>query len=172
MNINPKLFILPSNEVSKYGLENLTYGSLTIKGINLLVKTIKKYKCNNIYGFDIGCGDGELIYQINKLIPESKWEGVEISDHRINCQERDVHIWQGDILDENLREYNVIHVDNLCFDDVLENKLEEKVIREFNGLYITYRKPINNYFIKNSIFLESVDTETTWDSHIIHYYFI
>ena len=90
MIINPELFILPSSEIKLYGQDNLIYGSLTKKGLNTIIKYIQKYNNNNIYGFDLGCGDGELIYNLEKLLPESKWEGVEISQHRISLQKKDV----------------------------------------------------------------------------------
>ena len=87
----------------------------------------------DINGIDLGCGDGELIYHLGKLLSGSKWDGVEISEHRVNLQKHDVNIWQGDLLEENYRNYNVIHVDNLCFDDELSHKLEEnKIYRNCN----------------------------------------
>jgi len=172
MILNSKLFILPPNEIKTIGITNLTYGSLTNKGIRTTVNTIKKYINNNIYGFDLGCGDGELIYHLQNLLENSKWEGVEISEHRVSNQVRDVSIWQGDMLDENFRIYNVIHADNLCLDDLIAEKLENKIINEFKGVYITYRKPELNKFLKKAIYLDTVLTETTWTLHTIHYYLI
>jgi hypothetical protein len=167
MQIKKELFNLPSSEIKLYGKQNLIYGSLTKKGINNLAKLINKYMMNlykkqDIYGIDLGCGDGELIYQFGKLIPESKWEGVEISQHRVDLVKHDINIWQGDMLEENLRNYNVIHVDNLCFDDELSNKLEQKIINEFNGLLITYKEPINENFLSKVQLLESVTMEASW----------
>ena len=173
MILNTKLFILPQNEIKLIGTGNLTYGSLTTKGVNTMVKTINKYnKKNSIYGLDLGCGDGELIYHLEKLLPDSRWEGVEISDHRINSQTRDVCIWQGDMLDENFRIYNILHADNLCLDDNIAEQLEKKIINEFKGIYITYRKPEYDKFLKKAKYLDTVLTETTWTNHPIHYYLI
>lgn len=173
MILNSKLFILPPNEIKSIGIGNLTYGSLTTKGTNTMVKTINKYlKKNSIYGLDLGCGDGELIYHLEKLLPNSKWEGVEISEHRINSQTRDVCIWQGDMLDENFRIYNILHADNLCLDDNIAEKLERKITNEFKGIYITYRKPEYDKFLKKAKYLDTVLTETTWTNHPIHFYLI
>jgi tRNA G46 methylase TrmB len=172
MILNHKLFILPSNEIKSIGLNNLTYGSLTDKGIKTVVNTINKYIKNTIYVFDLGCGDGELIYHLEKLLPNSNWEGVEISEHRVNNQVRDVCIWQGDMLEENLRIYNVIHADNLCLDDDIAEKLEKKIINEFQGIYITYRKPEYKQFLQKAVYLDTVLTETTWTNHPIYYYLI
>jgi len=170
MLLNPALFILPHNEITNYGQENLTYGSLTKKGLNTIIKCLHKYNIKNIYGFDLGCGDGELIYNLEQLLPESKWEGVEISHHRVSLQTKDVNIWQGDMLSENFRVYNVLHADNLCLDNLTLDKLEEKISREFLGIYITYKYPENLKFLKKAIFLETVLTETTWTTHPIHFY--
>jgi hypothetical protein len=172
MILNSKLFILPPDEIKNIGLNNLTYGSLTNKGIRTTVNILKKYMTNNIYGFDLGCGDGELIYHLENLLEDSKWEGVEISDHRVLNQVRDVSIWQGDMLDENFRIYNVLHADNLCLDDSVAEKLENKIINEFKGIYITYRKPELDRFLRKAIYLDTVLTETTWTLHPIHYYLI
>ena len=171
MILNSKLFILPSNEIKTIGLCNLTYGSLTNKGIKTMVNTLNKY-IDNIYGLDLGCGDGELIYHLENLLPNSKWEGVEISEYRVLHQSRDVCIWQGDMLNENFRIYNVLHADNLCLDDNIAEKLEEKIVNEFKGIYITYRKPEYNKFLKKAIFLDTVLTETTCTIHPIHYYLL
>ena len=172
MILNSKLFTLPHDEIKLFGLSNLTYGSLTVKGLKTTIKTINKYMKYDIYGFDLGCGDGELIYHLQNLMTNSKWEGVEISHHRVSNQVRDVLIWQGDMLDENFRIYNVIHADNLCLDDQIAEKLERKLINEFEGLYITYRKPEYPEFLKQAKYLETILTETTWTNHPIYYYII
>ena len=170
MIINPKLYVLPQNEIKSIGIINLIYGSLTNKGVYTMCKVIKKYIKYNIYGLDLGCGDGELLYHLEKLLPESIWEGVEISHHRVSLQIKDVNIWQGDMLFENFRPYNILHADNLCLDDITLDKLEEKIVREFSGIYITYKYPENIKFLKKAIFLETIMTETTWTIHPIHFF--
>ena len=51
MILNSKLFILPSDEIKTIGLCNLTYGSLTNKGIKTTVNTLNKYIDNIIFLF-------------------------------------------------------------------------------------------------------------------------
>jgi hypothetical protein len=166
--LNPQLFVLPAWEIKTVGNQNLTYGSLSNKGLITMAKTIEKYhKGAEIKGFDLGCGDGELIYHLQNSIKDSTWEGVEISEHRVNSQMRDVTIWQGNMLDENLRPYNVLHADNLCLDDITAEKLERKIALEFSGLYITYRTPECVDFIKIAERLDTVVMETTWTNHPI-----
>jgi len=123
-----------------------------------------------IYGLDLGCGDGELIFHLSRAIPDSQWEGVEISGHRVSAQQRDVCIWEGDMLEENLRSYNVLHADNLCLEDSIAERLELKIIREFRGIYISYRKAESIEFLKLSTHLGTIVTETTWTNHPIHFY--
>jgi hypothetical protein len=172
--LNPLLFILPDSEIHEVGLQNLTYGSLTRRGVATMAKTLGEVfplDKGEIFGLDLGCGDGELIYHL-KEIPGSVWEGVEISEHRVSAQTRDVSIWQGDMLQENFRHYNVLHADNLCLEDSVAAALEEKIVREFSGIYISYRKPESVNFLKAAIYLKTVPTETTWTTHGIHYYLL
>ena len=174
IELNPILFDLPHDEVKRYGLQALTYGSLTEKGLKTLIKHLGLY-VNQVDGFDLGCGDGELIYHLQTQMPGSKWEGVEISEHRVLQQKRDVQIWQGDMLKESYKPYNVLHADNLCLDDYTADILEQKIINEFSGVYMTYRTPQNLKFLKKAKFLESVLTETTWcpnGHHPIHFYYL
>jgi tRNA G46 methylase TrmB len=135
-----------------------------------MANAIKSLLPDPIYGFDLGCGDGELIYHLAKALPESTWEGVEISDWRVSAATRPVTIWAGDMLVENYRPYNVLHADNLCLEDHIAERLEEKIVREFRGLYITYRTPGNMKFLKAAKYLKTVDIETTWTTHPIKFY--
>ena len=163
-----KLFVLPHEEIAKYGHAALTYGSLTKKGITSLIDTIKDF-VPEVYGLDLGCGDGELIWHLQNF---GIWEGVEISEHRVNLQTRDVVIWQGDFLKESFRPYNVLHADNLCLEDSVAEALEIKIAREFTGLYITYRTPESMEFLKMARHLRTVPTETTWTVHPIQYWLL
>ena len=163
------LFVLPQHEIAKYGEAALTYGSLTKKGIKSLIENIKDF-VPEVYGFDLGCGDGELIWHLN--LQGAHWEGVEISEHRVSLQRRDVVIWQGDFLKESFRPYNVLHADNLCLEDSVAEALEIKIAREFTGLYITYRTPEAMEFLKVARHLRTVATETTWTVHPIQYWLL
>ena len=170
MLLNKALFDLPPNEIHRYGLANLTYGSLTTKGLHTLKHTLEPLIKTTIYGLDLGCGDGELIYHLQRALPESIWEGVEISGHRVAQCNREVNIWEGDMLQENLRPYNVLHADNLCLDDTIAEELEQKIALEFTGIYITYRQPQSRCFFKRASYIKTVQTQTPWTNHPIHYY--
>jgi hypothetical protein len=166
--LNEKLFYPPYSEIKEYGQDNLIYGSLTQNGIESLVKYIEKYIPGYIYGMDLGCGDGELLYHLQTLLPNSTWEGVEISEHRISMKVRDVCIWQGDMLLENYKPYTIIHADNLCLTPLILDKLEEKLSIEFSGLYISYVYPKNINLLRKIIFLDKIQLEATWGIHSVY----
>ncbi len=170
MQCNPALFVLDPAEL-KYGVENLIYGSLTTRGMRTLSHHIRKqYDPETIQGMDLGCGDGELMYHLQNELPGSQWWGVEICGSRVEKQHRPVFIWEGDMLTESFRDYNVLHADNLCLEEPIAEQLEAKVAREFQGLYITYRKPTTPMFFRNASLLESVPMEATWGVHVVHLY--
>jgi hypothetical protein len=171
MMMNPKLFVLPHDEMRMVGAEALTYGSLTAKGLATVAQTLRRFvQPHTIQGFDLGCGDGELLWHLAAELEGSTWSGVEISHQRVNLQTRDVAIWQGDMLEESLHGYNVLHADNLCLDEGTADALEKKIANEFQGIYITYRRPENMLFLRMAELLASVETETTWSSCVIHFY--
>lgn len=173
MMLNPRLFILPPAEIKACGLEALTYGSLNEKGLSSVVKNVKRFlHTDHIQGFDLGCGDGELIWHLGLALPGSAWSGVEISESRVDAQMRDVCIWQGDMLAENFKPYNLLHADNLCLDEGVADLLEKKVVDEFSGLYITYRKPKNLDFLRRATLLDYIKTETTWSTCLLYYYWV
>lgn len=171
MKCNPALFQVTHKEQEAWG-ENLIYGSLTSRGVATMVKTIRNIVGNsaNIEGLDLGCGDGELIYHLQNELPGSHWYGVEICASRVEKQSRPVFIWQGDMFEESLHSYNILHADNLCLEERLAERLEAKIAQEFRGLYITYRLPKEMTFLRRAIYLKSEPTETTWTTHTIHYY--
>jgi hypothetical protein len=169
--MNRRLFSLPVHEINTYGLENLIYGSLTEKGIGRLVDIIKMYsEGGHVYLFDLGCGDGWLIGEIERRIDGSVCEGVEISQHRVDLQKNNVSIWQGDMLEENFREYNWLHANNLCLEDSVADKLEKKIAGEFKGLYISYRKAQNIEFLRRANLLGGFDVDATWGIHTVYLY--
>ena len=173
MLLNPRLFVLPQAEIRACGSTALTYGSLTMKGVETVAKTVRQYmepQC--IEGLDLGCGDGELIWHLGQSLDGSTWAGVEISEHRVDAQIRDVCIWQGDMLAESFKPYTLLHADNLCLDESVADQLEQKIADEFEGLYITYRRPINMAFLKNAVLLETVETETSWSTCNLMFYWI
>ena len=171
MQLNPALFTLSHAELAQHGTANLTYGSLTTKGMETLATVLRSYiPPPAIEGLDLGCGDGELIYHLAQTLEGSQWYGVELCESRVAKQSRPVFIWQGDMLEEPLHSYNVLHADNLCLEDAVAERLETKIAHEFRGIYVTYRTPTAFAFLQKAVYLDTVPTETTWTVHPVHLY--
>ena len=138
-----QLYDLPPDEVAAIGESNHIYGTLTAKGLQTTADSIKQFfgEAEAIVGCDVGCGDGELIYHLSRLLTGSTWSGFEISAQRVDmcCWHEHVNVWQGDCLKEHYGDFNVLHINDLMFDDDLAMQLEAKVAREFTGLLIAYR---------------------------------
>ncbi len=138
-----QLYELPPIEVAAIGESNHIYGTLTSKGLQTTADAVTEFFGNPeaIVGCDVGCGDGELIYHLSRLLAGSAWSGFEISAQRVDmcCWHEHVTVWQGDCLKEHYADFNVLHINDLMFDDDLAMQLEAKVAREFSGLLITYR---------------------------------
>jgi hypothetical protein len=138
-----QLYELPPDEVSAIGESNHIYGTLTSKGLQTTADAIKEFfgDAEAIVGCDVGCGDGELIFHLSRLLQGSRWSGFEISAQRVGmcCWHEHINVWQGDCLKEHYGEFNVLHINDLMFDDDLAIQLEAKVAREFSGLLIAYR---------------------------------
>jgi hypothetical protein len=138
-----QLYELPPDEVAAIGASNHIYGTLTPKGLQTTADAITEFfgEAEAIVGCDVGCGDGELIYHLSRLLAGSTWSGFEISAQRVSmcCWHEHVSVWQGDCLKEHYADFNVLHVNDLMFDDDLAMQLEAKVAREFSGLLIAYK---------------------------------
>ena len=175
--LNPSLFYLPASERRLYKRKNLTYGSLTMNGLNTLVNTINHINKHerDLSGvcFDLGCGDGELIYHLQNSLPGSIWHGVEISAYRVSLKNRDVSIWQGDMLKEDLKPYSILHAANVCWDTNLINSLNKKIALEFSGLFISYMEIVTPELLEVSRKITTVMTETSWTKNYpIHFYIV
>jgi hypothetical protein len=138
-----QLYELTPDEVAAIGASNCIYGTLTSKGLQTTADAITEFfgDADAIVGCDVGCGDGELIYHLSRLLAGSSWSGFEISAQRVSmcCWHEHVSVWQGDCLKERYADFNVLHVNDLMFDDDLAMQLETKVAREFSGLLIAYK---------------------------------
>lgn len=137
------LFKIPEEEIKKIGIENQIYGFATLYGLknisNIINNIMKKNKIEYLYGIDLGCGDGMTIDYFNKYVNNSNWIGIEMSTHRINLStyKNNNYIIEGDFLKYYLGDYNFIYLNNLAFDDILLEKIENKISIEFTGFIIT-----------------------------------
>lgn len=173
------LFTLPKDEIKLIGFENQIYGFPTNKGLKTLTKEIVNIKnqlsIDFINGVDLGCGNGALIDHFNKEIKDSNWIGIELSHTRIELSKykNDNLIIEGCLLQLDYNDYNFIYVNNLCFDEILNEKLENKIINEFNGLLLTTTKIENIRLIKDCNLIKKITSGTNWNkNHIFYLYLI
>jgi hypothetical protein len=171
------IFDIPIEEIHAIGYENQIYGyPLKIKsGLGKIADEINiiknKYKIKYIYGIDLGCGNGELIDYFNKTINNSYWIGVELSNYRIhisNYKNTNVII-EGNMLDLCYTDYNFLYINNLCFDDMLCEKLENKIVIEFSGHIITTKKFECQKLLKNISLIHTFPADTNWQKGYIFY---
>jgi hypothetical protein len=169
------IFIIPEEEINKIGMENQIYGYIKKSGLKNICKEINyliKYnKIKYIYGIDLGCGDGDAINYFNSNITNSEWIGIELSAYRISLSVNPDIIIEGDLLDLSYKMYNFIYVNNLVFDDVLSNKLETKIINEFNGIIIVTKYFENKNLTKYKI-NRTIKADTNWQKDYILYIYI
>ena len=169
------IFVLPNEEINIIGFENQIYGFPTdLKKLSdIIIKITKQHKINYIYGIDLGCGDGKTIDFFNKNIDKSKWIGIELSSYRINLSLNYSYIIEGNMLDIFYGDYNFIYVNNLCFDTILSEKLENKIYAEFKGYILTTTPFLLNKLNKNISLIESFPIDTNWQKkHIFYLWFI
>jgi hypothetical protein len=139
MILNSKLFDLPSYEIKSFGLVNLTYGSLTNKGLKTMVNTIKKYSYNNIYGLDLGCGDGGLL-QLLKESNVPSW-GYDLMPNNI---EHAVNVRGVDARFTNFISDDIEYADVAVMTETLEHMEDpHQVVRDLPSKYLIASSPYN-----------------------------
>ena len=140
-NIN-RIIKIPRNEVSifKSNNSNSTYGEITKKGVTQLLRQIPDRKYNKFC--DLGSGIGIVIYYMIDLRDNfSNYIGVELSEERhkqslilLNKKIRkcssNISMVQGNILDIDLRDIDVIYISNLCFNHEFNKILSQKIDNE------------------------------------------
>jgi len=170
------IFVIPQEEIIKIGKENQTYGYPTTIGLQTLTKEInnitKYHKFKYIYGIDLGCGDGQTINYFNKYIQNSEWIGVELSAYRISLSINSDIIIEGNLLELDYQNYNFIYVNNLAFDDLLCDKLENKLLIEFIGIVFTTKPFSNNKLIKHAKNIKNVKVDTNWQKNHLFYFYL
>lgn len=169
------IFFIPKHEIDLIGFENQLYGFPLKTGLVNLVEFInsvlKKYKIKYVYGIDLGCGDGDVINYFNKYIINSEWIGIELSEYRINLSKCKDIIIEGNLLDICYGDYNFIYVNNLCFDDELEENMENKIYAEFTGFILTTNKIKLDKLLKKVTFVKMIEIDTNWQKNHIFYLF-
>ena len=174
--MNKNIFVIPKEEIIKIGEENQIYGYVVKTGLKLLANEInnitKYYKIKYIYGIDLGCGDGQTIDYFNKLVPNSEWSGIELSNYRISMALNPDLIIEGNLLDLSYNNYNFIYINNLAFDDELCIKIEIKLLNEFRGIVLVSNPFQYRKLTSNSKIIKTIKADTNWQKNHIFYFYL
>ena len=171
------IFNIPESEIKLIGGTSHIYGFPTNKGMKKLNEEIinvqQKFKIESIYGIDLGCGDGKVIDFFNKNQSNSNWEGIELSETRIDqsIYKNDNNIISGNLLDLNYSSYNFIYSNNVCFEDELCDKLETKILQEFSGYFIFLKKITNYELYRKAHLIKDYIFETNWNKKQPFYFY-
>ena len=154
-----------------------TYGTITDKGIKLLIKHLKIN--NNDIFLDAGCGKGNVVRYFSQNTPIKKSIGIEYLKERydeaikntknINSK-KEIKIINGNMYDkenENLfLEATIIFTCSTCFKDELLNHITDLCSKNKKLKYfITQKKLFNN----NLKFLKTIVTSCSWNDKCEHH---
>ncbi len=133
---------LDKNERTIMENKNLstTYGELTLKGLKTIMKNINTK--DKIFA-DLGSGAGNVIINAITYYPSLKAGiGIEFSTHRhkialhnkqkIKNKEinKKIKFYNNDFLRKSFKNFDIIYISNLCFNDYLNSKLADKLNKE------------------------------------------
>jgi hypothetical protein len=191
------IFDIPPGEIERMGLENSIYGFPLQKSVerlgDILISLLPRFQIRHPVGIDLGCGDGAVSRVLHKKMG-CRWDGVELSAHRLDLAPDDagvastadadadegagsgesmVDLFEGDLLELSYKPYNLIYCNNVCFDEELTRKLELKILAEFTGLYVSFKKVVDLQLLRGSVLVESLEIQTNWvNDHVIHVYYV
>jgi len=158
-NIEPTIYKVDNQNKS------LIYGETNYK--DLLIIFDKLYSIYNINTMiDIGSGCGNLLIYLASKFHDIYFEGIEIQKNRYdksidNIMKHDLDnicIYHDSFINTYLGNYDLLFCCNTIFCDEDNDKLYNKIINEFSGIFIlfTMHPKILNYFI------EKTTINTSW----------
>jgi len=121
-----------------------TYGEMTLKGIEQLVKLFEKsqpiqtYPINQQTFYDLGSGLGKNVMMVASLVPGIKSKGIELVKERHNKamiayhmlkhkSKTNIEFMCGSFFDYDIADAAWIFISNLCFTDEINKKLTEQL---------------------------------------------
>lgn len=152
-----------------------TYGEITQKGTNDLVKHFKSYFNSDTVFYDLGSGLGKMVLHIGIQYEIKKSIGIEYSEERhqgaIDLQKQyaskynNIQFYKGNFLTHNLSDATVVYVDNTC----LESKLMKKLYSKFpKNCLILYKKQFS-FLSKEVQNVEQNLIERTYNQKILRW---
>lgn len=171
-----------TNDTEKYTGHQITYGELTLEGLENIRTHLAKHniKYNNF--IDIGCGKGRAVLYMSGFDNIKKSVGIELVSERAN-HAKDVitkmndkykhflssaNIIEGDFTKQNYSEIFdkdallFIWISNLCFSKEINAKILTKIQQEFGNRFViccSQELPHNDSLKK--IFVEPI--KMSWD---------
>ena len=143
-----------------------TYGEMTLKGIEQLVKLFEKTQPINTYSnnqqtfYDLGSGIGKNVMMVASLVPGIKSKGIELVKERHNKAMIAYHVLKhkskenieficGSFFDYNISDAAWIFISNLCFTDEINKKLTEQLenqVKQNTLIACSVELPTNDAF--------------------------
>ena len=93
-------------------VKNLSWGYLYLARLNRVVEIIRGWEFNSL--LDVGCGDGRLLHELHKAMPEKTLTGIDFSESPLRFARAfnpDLEFIRGDIADDRsliAKKYDVI----------------------------------------------------------------
>ena len=142
-----------------------TYGEMTLKGIELLVKLFEKsqpirtYPINQQTFYDLGSGLGKNVMMVASLVPGIKSKGIELVKERHNKamiaynalknkSKTNIEFICGSFFDYNVSDAAWIFISNLCFTDEINKKLTEQLenqVKQNTLIACSVELPVNTF---------------------------
>jgi len=147
-----------------------TYGELTRQG---MVEMLKGFETKNKTFIDLGSGLGKTpLYAVadNKfknavgveLAPERHEQAIKMRDKLPERIKPIVNYFKNDLLNFNVKDFDVIFISNLCFSETLNQKIAEKLVNEGKDKALIFSsKEIIHPKIK---LIEKRNVKMTWKS--------
>jgi len=157
-----------------------TYGEMTLKGIELLVKLFEKtqpirtYPINQQTFYDLGSGLGKNVMMVASLVPGIKSKGIELVKERHNKamiaynalknkSKTNIEFMYGSFFDYNISDAAWIFISNLCFTDEINKKLTEQLenqVKQNTLIACSVELPVNTFKL---IYIGSIPM--TWEKN-------
>ena len=142
-----------------------TYGEMTLKGIEQLVKLFEKtqpirtYPINQQTFYDLGSGLGKNVMMVASLVPGIKSKGIELVKERHDKaiiaynalkhkSKTNIEFICGSFFDYNVYDAAWIFISNLCFTDEINKKLTEQLEEQVNQnilIACSVELPVNTF---------------------------
>ena len=130
---------------AKYKKHDTTYGEITLKGIEILVRLYQKIQPISSYPverrvfYDLGSGIGKNVIMIGSLVPGIKSKGIEVVKERhekamlaFNAlnDKHNIEFIHKSLYDYPLKDAAWIFISNLCFTEKMNENLAKKLEKE------------------------------------------